>query len=74
MAAVLIAIIVTGSGVWLTLVLTHTIPVESGWELLSHFVALLAGGALPLTSYWREKRIAFDITSDPPKGDPNAGK
>lgn len=43
-------------------------------EFLKYVVGFLLGSGvtapIPLVSWFREKKIAFDITSDPPKGEP----
>jgi len=72
MAAIACTAILCATGTWLALVLTHTVRPESGWTLLSHVAAFFGGGALPLTSYWREKRLELELESDPPKGGTDA--
>lgn len=58
------------SGIWLTLVLTHHITVDSGISLLSHLLTLLAGGLVPMAGYSKkssENSLSFQINSNPPK-------
>lgn len=54
------------SGVWLTLVLTHNVGVDS-LKMLGSFVGgVLGGGALPMSTWWREKPIEIETDSEPP--------
>jgi hypothetical protein len=73
-AAVVIAIVFAAVGTWLTLVLVGLVNVESIYPFLERLGYFVTGGLLPgMFSLWRERRIAFDITSDPPsKGPPDA--
>jgi hypothetical protein len=67
-AAIVIAAMLIASGGWLVLVLTKTLPVESGVTLLSHLSFFLFGSGVPLVQWFRAKRIRFDIaSSDPPE-------
>lgn len=56
-------------GGWLSLVLTKTITIESGYELASHAAAYIAGAFTPLILYWKDKRISFQMNSDRPPAD-----
>jgi hypothetical protein len=66
-AIVIITFAILILGGWLSLVLSKTITIESGYELASHAAAYVAGAFTPLILYWKEKRITFDVDSDPPK-------
>ena len=75
LAIVLCVLFVSSLGTWLALVLAKIVPVESGWTLLSHFGTLLAGSLVPLLTYWREKKISFEVSdSDPPATPNNTGE
>lgn len=67
MAAIVITLIVCMFGTWLALVLTKTISVETIYPFLSHLATFLLASFLPgIVSVWREKRLVFDTSSDPP--------
>lgn len=66
LAAVVIVVFVGTLGTWLSLVLAKVLPVQSGLTLLSHAGAFGSGTFIPLVTYWREKKLALELDSDPP--------
>ena len=67
MAAIVIAVVLVAGGGWLALVLTKTIPVATGLLVLSHGFVWLTAHAMPSAMQWyREKRLTFDLSSEPP--------
>lgn len=72
-AAVAITLVVCTFATWLTLVLTRTIAVETIYPFLSHLAVFVVSSFLPsMISMWKERRLTFDIRSDPPPKDSNA--
>lgn len=73
MAAIVIGVVWAGVGSWLALVLSKTIPIETGWLILSHAAVWISANVIPSAIQWyREKRLVLDFGSDPPsKGEPN---
>ncbi len=67
LAAVVIVVFLGTLGAWLALVLSKVLPVESGLTLLSHAGAFVSGTFIPLVTYWREKKLTFEVDSEPPK-------
>lgn len=66
-AAVAITLVVCTFATWLTLVLTKTISVETIYPFLSHLAVFIVSSFLPsMISMWKERRLTFDIQSDPP--------
>jgi hypothetical protein len=66
-AIVIVAMLIVGLG-WLALVLTKTLPIDSGLSLLTHLGVFLFGANVPLVQWFRSKRIRLDTSSDPPSG------
>lgn len=66
-AAIVITAMVLLWCTWLALCITKTLPWQSGLTLLSYVFAYGAGGATPLTMWWKDKGIDFSAASDPPK-------
>jgi len=65
-AAIVITAMILVIGGWLALVLTKTISFDTGVQVASHFGAYLAGAFTPLVLYWKDRKIQFDLDSDPP--------
>lgn len=64
LAAIVIVAILCVTASWLALVLTHTIPVETGFALVSHLGAFVTGSVLPLVVRVRASGVSVQFSAD----------